>query len=90
MPANRQLSQAGAINSANLARIRQHLKTTQTTLKLVRHLAGRRGVADDPWTEEDEKLAHDLFKQVDKQKYKNSKDEYNPPALYQMKTYKNK
>jgi hypothetical protein len=34
-------------------------------------------------TEEDERLAHDLFKQVDKQKYKNSKDEYNPPALYQ-------
>lgn len=34
-------------------------------------------------TEEDERLAHDLFKQVDKQKRKNSKDEYNPPALYQ-------
>lgn len=34
-------------------------------------------------TEEDEKLAHDLFKQVDKQKHKNGKDEYNPPALYQ-------
>jgi hypothetical protein len=34
-------------------------------------------------TEEDTKLAHDLFKQVDKQKHKNSPDQYNPPSLYQ-------
>jgi hypothetical protein len=34
-------------------------------------------------TEEDEKLAHDLFKQVDKQKHKASQNQYNPAALYQ-------
>jgi hypothetical protein len=34
-------------------------------------------------TEEDEKLAHDLFKQVDKQKHKTASDQYNPAALYQ-------
>lgn len=34
-------------------------------------------------TEEDEKLAHDLFKQVDAKKHKTTPDQYNPPSLYQ-------
>ena len=34
-------------------------------------------------TEEDEKLAHDLFKQVDAKKKKTSADQYNPASLYQ-------
>lgn len=34
-------------------------------------------------TEEDEKLAHDLFKQVDAKKRKTTPDQYNPAALYQ-------
>jgi hypothetical protein len=34
-------------------------------------------------TEEDEKLAHDLFKQVDAKKRKTTPDQYNPASLYQ-------
>jgi nitrate/nitrite-specific signal transduction histidine kinase len=34
-------------------------------------------------TEDDEKLAHDLFKQVDAKKHKTSQDQYNPSVLYQ-------
>ena len=34
-------------------------------------------------TEEDEKLAHDLFKQVDAKKRKTAPDQYNPASLYQ-------
>lgn len=34
-------------------------------------------------TEEDEKLAHDLFKQVDAKKQKTPSGQYNPAALYQ-------
>jgi len=34
-------------------------------------------------TEDDEKLAHDLFKQVDAKKHKTTPDQYNPSALYQ-------
>jgi len=60
------------------ASLQENARIAATTAALMAEL-------DMPFemTEEDEKLAHDLFKQVDKQKYKNSKDEYNPPALYQ-------
>lgn len=60
------------------ASLQENARIAATTAALMAEL-------DMPFemTEEDEKLAHDLFKQVDKQKFKNTKDEYNPPALYQ-------
>lgn len=60
------------------ASLQENARIAATTAALMAEL-------DMPFemTEEDEKLAHDLFKQVDKQKFKNTKDEYNPAALYQ-------
>ena len=60
------------------ASLQENARIAATTAALMAEL-------DMPFemTEEDEKLAHDLFKQVDKQKHKNSKDQYNPPSLYQ-------
>jgi len=60
------------------ASLQENARIAATTAALMAEL-------DMPFemTEEDEKLAHDLFKQVDKQKFKITKDEYNPHALYQ-------
>lgn len=60
------------------ASLQENARVAATTAALMAEL-------DMPFemTEEDEKLAHDLFKQVDKQKNKHGKVECNPPSLYQ-------
>jgi hypothetical protein len=60
------------------ASLQENARIAATTAALMAEL-------DMPFemTEEDEKLAHDLFKQVDAKKRKTTPDQYNPAALYQ-------
>jgi len=60
------------------ASLQENARIAATTAALMAEL-------DMPFemTEEDEKLAHDLFKQVDAKKQKTSPSQYNPAALYQ-------
>jgi len=60
------------------ASLQENARVAATTAALMAEL-------DMPFemTEEDEKLAHDLFKQFDKQKRRSPSNEYNPPSLYQ-------
>lgn len=60
------------------ASLQENARIAATTAALMAEL-------DMPFemTEEDEKLAHDLFKQVDTKKRKATPDQYNPASLYQ-------
>lgn len=59
--------------------------TLQDNARIAASTAALMAELDMPFemTEEDEKLAHDLFKQVDVKKHKAGADQYNPAALYQ-------
>jgi hypothetical protein len=60
------------------ATLQENARVAATTAALMAEL-------DMPFemTAEDEKLAHDLFKQVDVKKHKTTPDQYNPASLYQ-------
>jgi hypothetical protein len=60
------------------ATLQENARVAATTAALMAEL-------DMPFemTAEDEKLAHDLFKQVDVRKHKTTPDQYNPASLYQ-------